>query len=386
MAAKRFLNESSSSDDQDDQNERRTRTRPSFANIVGEVTAMNSFRNLFSTIEPLLRRVVNEEVNRVFTNNVRFNRPPLLIQQMQPSGLKLIFAKTISLPIFTGTKITTVDNSQLQILLVDTRGGEQVHTSFPHPIKAEVVVLDGDFLAGHDNNIHWTSEEFESNIVKERTGKRPLLAGELSVTVRDGYGLIGDVEFTDNSSWIRSRKFRIGVRVVPGSYHGVRICEGITEAFIVKDHRGELYKKHHPPRLEDEVWRLEKIGKDGVFHKKLASDGIHTVQDFLKLSTVETSKLRVILGPGMSDKMWEAEINHRVYQGHDLNILSRSYIDSLVREAYANWSSLEVVEGFSIETALLTQGEEEVDQYPNEQTMGYLPSTSHMGSDDWNID
>jgi Calmodulin binding protein-like len=43
-----------------------------------------------------------------------------------------------------------------------------------------------------------------------------------------------------------------------------------------------VYKKHYPPALKDEVWRLEKIGKDGAFHKKLNSNGINTVEDFLR--------------------------------------------------------------------------------------------------------
>ncbi|XP_071723731.1 protein SAR DEFICIENT 1-like [Rutidosis leptorrhynchoides] len=417
MAAKRFSQESSSSDDQEDNrlNERRIRTRPSLASVIGEVVMINSLQNLSSTIEPLFRRVVNEEMERILANNMnRLNRSPLRIQAIdRPSSLKLMFTKTLSLPIFTGSKIVDIDNSQPQIIIVDTRG-EAPHTSLPHPLKVEIVVLDGDFPAG--NRDSWTSEEFDNNIVKERTGKRPLLAGELSVMIRNGFALIGEIEFTDNSSWIRSRKFRIGVKVATGSYQGVRICEAMTEAFVVKDHRGELYKKHHPPSLGDEVWRLEKIGKDGAFHKKLQSVGIETVQDFLKLSTLDTSRLRTILGPGMSDKMWgvtmkhartcilgnrqyilrgpnctivlnpicqvvHAEIDHHLHQGHDLN---RIYIDNLVKQAYENWSSLEEIEGPFIDSGLLTSGEEEVDQYPNQQTiMGYLPSTSHTGCDDW---
>jgi Calmodulin binding protein-like len=43
-----------------------------------------------------------------------------------------------------------------------------------------------------------------------------------------------------------------------------------------------VYKKHYPPALKDEVWRLEKIGKDGAFHKKLNTNGINTVEDFLR--------------------------------------------------------------------------------------------------------
>lgn len=44
-----------------------------------------------------------------------------------------------------------------------------------------------------------------------------------------------------------------------------------------------VYKKHYPPALKDEVWRLEKIGKDGSFHKRLNKSGILTVEDFLRL-------------------------------------------------------------------------------------------------------
>jgi len=66
-----------------------------------------------------------------------------------------------------------------------------------------------------------------------------LLTGELNLTMRDGIAPIGDIEFTDNSSWIRSRKFRVAVRIAPGTNQSVRIREGMTEAFVVKDHRGE---------------------------------------------------------------------------------------------------------------------------------------------------
>ncbi|VVA32998.1 PREDICTED: calmodulin-binding [Prunus dulcis] len=87
--------------------------------------------------------------------------------------------------------------------------------------------------------------------------------------------------------------------------------------------------------LEDEVRRLKKIGKDGAFHKKLASENINTVQDFLKLFVVDRSKL------------------------------IRTQIENLVREAYANWNSLEMVDAILNETALLTQGDYVVEQYPN---------------------
>ncbi|KAJ0709166.1 putative CALMODULIN-BINDING PROTEIN60 [Helianthus annuus] len=88
------------------------------------------------------------------------------------------------------------------------------------------------------------------------------------------------------------------------------VREAKSESFVVRDHRGELYKKHHPPYLSDEVWRLEKIGKDGAFHKRLNKEKIKTVKDFLAFSYVDPTRLRNILGSGMSTKMWEAVVEH----------------------------------------------------------------------------
>ncbi|CAI0547835.1 unnamed protein product [Linum tenue] len=267
-------------------------------------------------------------------------------------------------------------------------------------VKVEIVVLDGDFPEEDRSSTAWTSEEFGRNVVKERTGKRPLLAGDcLTFTLRDGCASLGEIEFTDNSSWIRSRKFRIGARVVRDGGRGLRVREAMTEAFIVKDHRGELYKKHHPPMLEDEVWRLEKIGKDGAFHKKLAAEGVNSVQDFLKLSVVDPLKLRKMLGAGMSDKMWEVTIKHArrcelgnkhyIYRGPsycltlnpicqvvnatisgqdcsnlDISGINKLYIENLVRQAYTNWHDLQEVIGIPSDVASLNQGEV-MDQYPN---------------------
>lgn len=53
-----------------------------------------------------------------------------------------------------------------------------------------------------------------------------------------------------------------------------------------------VYKKHYPPALSDEVWRLEKIGKDGSFHRRLNNEGIFTVEDFLRLVVRDSQKLR----------------------------------------------------------------------------------------------
>ncbi|XP_004503377.1 protein SAR DEFICIENT 1-like isoform X2 [Cicer arietinum] len=418
MAAKRSFDDS----DQDkhkpnDKRMRSSTTRPSFASVIGEVVMVKNMQNLFSGLEPLLRRVVNEEVERAMrrccpTRTIT-RSPSLRLQAMeQASSFEFMFRKKLSLPIFTGSRILDIDGNPIHVILVDKSNGEIVPTSLPQPIKIEIVVLDGDFPPSEKES-SWSSEEFNSNIVKERTGKRPLLTGELNITMRDGIAPIGDIEFTDNSSWIRSRKFRVAVRIAHGTNLNVRIREGITEPFIVKDHRGELYKKHHPPMLKDEVWRLEKIGKDGAFHKKLTKEGITTVQEFLKLSVVDPHRLRKILGLGMSEKMWDVTIKHAktcimgdklyVYRGPHFTIYlnaicqmvkafingqpllnrdlsNRSYIEKLVTEAYVRWDDLEEIDQvFSDNVALLTQGET-LDQFPNNNQ---LPSVIRYDQNDY---
>ncbi|CAI8619864.1 unnamed protein product [Vicia faba] len=380
MAAKRLLDDS----DQDKHKRIRTTTTPSFASVIGEVVMVKNMQNLFSGLEPLLRRVVNEEVERAmrqcYPSRSITRSPSLRLQAMEhPSSFQFIFKKKLSLSIFTGSRLQDMDGNSINVILADKSNGQNVPTSLPPPIKIEIVVLDGDFPSSEKES-SWNSEEFNSNIVKERIGKRPLLTGELNVTMRDGIAPIGDIEFTDNSSWIRSRKFRLGVRVVPGTNQNVQIREGMTEPFVVKDHRGELYKKHHPPTLNDEVWRLEKIGKDGAFHKKLTLAKITTVQEFLKLSVIDPQRLRKILGIAMSEKMWDATMKHAktcvmenkvyVYRGpqftihlnaicqmvrayningqtipnRDINNINKSLIQNYVREAYARWNELEEIE------------------------------------------
>ncbi|MBA0603523.1 hypothetical protein Gorai_003663, partial [Gossypium raimondii] len=227
-----------------------------------------------------------------------------------PGGgsLQLRFRSRLSLPLYTGGKVEGEQGAAIHIVLVDSNTAHVVTTGPEASMKLDVVVLEGDFSNEDDED--WTQEEFDSHLVKERPGKRPLLTGDLQVTLKEGVGTLGDLTFTDNSSWIRSRKFRLGLKVASGYCEGIRVREAKTEAFTVKDHRGELYKKHYPPALNDEVWRLEKIGKDGSFHKRLSAEGIFTVEDFLRLVVRDQQKLRNILGSGMSNKMWEALLDH----------------------------------------------------------------------------
>ncbi|KAA8542633.1 hypothetical protein F0562_023868 [Nyssa sinensis] len=217
------------------------------------------------------------------------------IYSSESRSLQLQFINNLSLPVFTGTRIEGEDSSTLKVALVDAVTGQIVCSGPESSAKVEIVVLEGDFDGEEGDN--WTIEEFKNNIVKEREGKKPLLTGDPILNLKEGTGLVGEISFTDNSSWTRSRKFRLGARVVDNC-DGIRVREAKTESFIVRDHRGELYKKHHPPSLSDEVWRLEKIGKDGAFHKRLSREKVNSVKDFLTLLFLDSTRLRTILGTG----------------------------------------------------------------------------------------
>lgn len=143
-----------------------------------------------------------------------------------------------SLPIFTSNKIEDEQGNNLQIQLIGTKNGQQYPPQISSSIKIELVVINGDFPGERED---WNASEFNDNIIREREGKRPLLIGDVNLALKDHATAISIQEliFTDNSSWTRSRKFRIGARVLPESYSGPRIKEAITRGFTVRDHRGE---------------------------------------------------------------------------------------------------------------------------------------------------
>ncbi|PKI78054.1 calmodulin-binding protein 60 A-like isoform X2 [Punica granatum] len=286
------------------------RRMPTFESVVVDMMKMRSVQHLLEPVlEPLIRKVVKEEVEIALRKHMNSMKRSCgkEVHASELRSLQLQFLNSLSLPVFTGARIEGEDCSALKVALIDMLTGQIVNSGPESLAKFEIVVLEGDFDGDEGEN--WTSEEFKNNIVREREGKKPLLTGEAVLNLKDGIGLVGEISFTDNSSWTRSRRFRLGVRVVD-HFEGVRIKEAKTESFVVRDHRGELYKKHHPPSLLDEVWRLEKIGKDGAFHKRLSRENIFTVKDFLTLLSLDPSRLRNILGTGMSAKMWEVTVDH----------------------------------------------------------------------------
>ncbi|KAF8029700.1 hypothetical protein BT93_E2203 [Corymbia citriodora subsp. variegata] len=194
--------------------------------------------------------------------------------------------------LFTGKKLEGERGARISVALIDANTQDIVRSGLESSIKLDVVVLEGDFNKDDEDN--WTQEEFENYVVKEREGKGSLLTGDLHVTLKGGVGELGELIFTDNSSWNRNKSFRIGLKVASSYCGNTRIREAKTNAFRVKEHRGESSKKHYPPAFDDDIWRLEKIAKDGRSHQKLMEAGIHKVEDFLQHLFTDSKKLREV--------------------------------------------------------------------------------------------
>ncbi|KAL8118923.1 calmodulin-binding protein 60 B-like [Apium graveolens] len=279
------------------------------ATVLRDVMSGISLHEFVPRLEPFFRRIVQEEVNcaiqRFLPSSSRSS-----ISQTESSGTcawQLYFYSKIPSTLFTSSRVESEDCEPIKVVLVDT-SSKQIITSGPmSSMKIEIVALNGDFAAS--NGEDWTKKEFDACVIRAREGKRPLVTGDLTLTLRDGVADLGNICFTDNSSWIRSRKFRLGARV-QGNSTQARVKEAKSEPFIVKDHRGESYKKHHPPSLSDEVWRLERIAKDGAFHRRLASARIFTVEDFCRLYITNPTSLRKVLGGGISNRTWETITEH----------------------------------------------------------------------------
>ncbi|BAF30020.1 protein SAR DEFICIENT 1 isoform X2 [Oryza sativa Japonica Group] len=264
--------------------------------------AAGCVRTLEAALESAISRIP-EEVTKALTSFL-IRAPRTLSDQNQPPRYKLRFSNGLSNEVFTKKGICDVNGESLKIS-VHVNNPQEACSHRLLSAKIRVVVLDGDF--NKNDQGCWTSEEFRNHIVRPRDKVGTVLTGELELSLKNGEAYIHDATFVDNSKFMRSGKFRLGVMVIDDL--GERIQEGITEPFVVKDRRGEGSKKHEIPSLDDDVWRLKKISKDGVFHDALKQSGISNVKEFLRLYYTDEPALRKILIKA-TDKVWTTIIEH----------------------------------------------------------------------------
>ncbi|KAK2638281.1 hypothetical protein Ddye_026076 [Dipteronia dyeriana] len=218
--------------------------------------------------------------------------------------------------IYTNDKIKDESDGSVEIKLINTISGKTIEEGPLSSMEIEIHALDGDF--GSDGYENWTEQEFKDKIVRERKEKGPLLKGKLNITLTNGVATIQNLHFSDNSSWIKCKKFRLGASVLRSTSNmgQVRIKEAITEPFAVRDHRGRMYKKHDCPSLDDEVWHLKKITRKREFHTHLNDNNIHTIRDFKNMNKTNPIKLREIL-KGCSDLDWDVIVKHASFVADD---------------------------------------------------------------------
>lgn len=149
--------------------------------------------------------------------------------------IQLLFDDVFPSSLFTGSKLS-MENRPIKVLLYDASSNQRITSGPLSSAKVDVVVLNGEF--NPSNLEDWSEEEFSKMVIRAREGKRPLLTGDLIIQLRDGVGYLGDLSFTDNSSWIKSRTFRLGVKLNNRSGE-FRVREGVSKPFTVRDHRGE---------------------------------------------------------------------------------------------------------------------------------------------------
>ncbi|PIN23184.1 hypothetical protein CDL12_04097 [Handroanthus impetiginosus] len=241
----------------------------------------------YASTEVLIRDVREEAESAVRKYMISMERKDILFSEWR--SLRLQFSNAISQPVFTRTPIQGEGGLAIEVALVEAPTRQVVSSGPGSSTKVKIVALEGDF--GGDGGENWTLEEFNRNIVREREGRKPLLIGDAILTLKDGKGLVGGVRFTDNSSWTRSRKFRLGARLMD-DIDGIRVREARSEPFMVRNLPRDSLKKHDHPALSVEVWRLKNIGKDGAFHKRLSTERVNSVQDFLILLSSDPRRLR----------------------------------------------------------------------------------------------
>ncbi|PNX85750.1 hypothetical protein L195_g041824, partial [Trifolium pratense] len=233
-------------------------------------SATNDNNIIAFCIEHSFRKVIRDVVPPMLDRYLAPSRGLTLNRRVNPfgtRGLQLCFKNNLPKKNYTQSKIKAEGGEPLRIELHDA-GNLHIVRDGGSSMKIRICVLQGDF--GKED---WTAEEFDKQIVIPREGKGPLLKEDKVITLKDGVAFINNLEFTDISKR-RTEEFRLGAKIVRSNSIGYDIREGRSEPFRVLDVRGKAYKKYNCPSMNDDLWRLRGIRKDGKLHTELASHGI----------------------------------------------------------------------------------------------------------------
>ncbi|THG21757.1 hypothetical protein TEA_028416 [Camellia sinensis var. sinensis] len=295
-----------------------TKMKALIHNLLGDLDTVKHV--IESIVEPLIRRIVKEELEsvkeRILTSmnqkeaegNTEEKQQEGMgarnsgnkIHCSEPRRMQLRFLDKLPLLLETGCHIKGENCSSARIGLFDDK--EQVVTSGPEAsAKVEIFVLRVD--PDKDEEHEWTQEEFNLKIVKA------ILTGNAFLNLKEGIGSLDEISFAHRAIWMKKSEFRLGARIVD-NFNGTKVRVAKSECFFLKDFRNKRDEKHRPPSLNDEVWRLDNIGRSGPIVKRLSKENIKTVQDFLEKFVMDRQGLRDILGNGIPDMKLEGTLQH----------------------------------------------------------------------------
>ncbi|KAL1566225.1 calmodulin-binding protein 60 A-like isoform X1 [Salvia divinorum] len=283
--------------------------------------------------------------------------------------MRLEFRNGIAREILTGEEIRGEGDVPIEVALVDDVTGDVVVDEPEASAKIELYLLNAEEL-----------------VVPQEEGKRPVLAGSVSLHLHRGVAVVANIKIRHCAATIKPPVFRLGARVVGAS---ARVKEAKTEAFALKDFRIKYFKKHENPSLSDDVSRLVWIRRGGKIDKRLHDNKIDTVEDFLIRLLRDPQSLKSIVKT--QAKKWKAIVNNaraclsseRVYcyidpkqkTGVVFNILGRvdDAAEKLLASAYQNWNE---VKAFDDQNSLQQHLEERT-----EMAGGSTSGTNSCGGD-----
>ncbi|XP_027126518.1 calmodulin-binding protein 60 A [Coffea arabica] len=268
-------------------------------------------------MENLVRKTVKQEIElaqeRFFTREKW--KPHDDPHTSQVRCLELQFLDRISSPVYTGKQIKGERGDSIKLALVDS-DGNLVNSGPEASARVEILVVQEGACHG-DNSYNCGDSE---GVISEKKGRKPLLFRNY-FKMKEGIVDLEDVKFKNKAKWTKSCEVNLVARVVE-NLNGTKVKDAKTESFRVMDCRSTLYKKHDPPMLSDEVWRLQKIGKEGRLHKRLQEAKIYSVKEFLISLNLDPRSLQQRLNVGAEkfkvivDHARRCEIGGKLYVYH----------------------------------------------------------------------
>lgn len=146
-----------------------------------------------------------------------------------PKNMELLFLNKISQTIRTGDEIKGIDNTCVEVALVDSTTRVIVDVGPVSSSSVEIVALKD----GADDP---TAGEFDGKIARVE-GKFPLLEGNVC-KLEGGRGVLKNVKFKHHATNVKPPVFRLRARIVE-NFDGIIVKEAKTEFFEVKSYRNK---------------------------------------------------------------------------------------------------------------------------------------------------